>query len=215
MKEVGASKRLGHLIEGESLLNDGSAFVLFLVFRDILTGETQRNAGETVGYLFELVFLAAIIGVAFGFAATLFLALVYRCGLLLCVFSHSSLHRICRETGMPHRSVAPTQRCSVALFVEEPHSPCDGGPCTCMCVSLPQAHATMHPPPRHTAAPWARSRHIRVPSQIKARAAALRHSIDRACARMHIMRGTMALAPRRLCCPESMAVDPQPPRTCC
>ena len=26
MKEVGASKRLGHLIEGESLLNDGSAY---------------------------------------------------------------------------------------------------------------------------------------------------------------------------------------------
>lgn len=30
--QVGASKKLGIVIEGESLLNDGTAFVLFLVF---------------------------------------------------------------------------------------------------------------------------------------------------------------------------------------
>jgi NhaP-type Na+/H+ or K+/H+ antiporter len=36
MKQVGASKRLGHLIEGESLLNDGSAFVFFLIFLDMV-----------------------------------------------------------------------------------------------------------------------------------------------------------------------------------
>ena len=34
LKEVGASKRLGHIIEGESLLNDGTAYVLFLIFFD-------------------------------------------------------------------------------------------------------------------------------------------------------------------------------------
>lgn len=33
LKDVGASKRLGTIIEGESLLNDGSAFVLFLIFK--------------------------------------------------------------------------------------------------------------------------------------------------------------------------------------
>lgn len=33
LKEVGASHRLGTVIEGESLLNDGSAFVLFLIFK--------------------------------------------------------------------------------------------------------------------------------------------------------------------------------------
>lgn len=33
LKEVGASKRLGTIIEGESLLNDGSAFVLFRIFK--------------------------------------------------------------------------------------------------------------------------------------------------------------------------------------
>ena len=34
LKEVGASKRLGTVIEGESLLNDGTAFVLFLIFKE-------------------------------------------------------------------------------------------------------------------------------------------------------------------------------------
>lgn len=31
--QVGASETLGTVIEGESLLNDGTAFVFFLVFR--------------------------------------------------------------------------------------------------------------------------------------------------------------------------------------
>lgn len=78
MKEVGASKRLGHLIEGESLLNDGSAYVLFLIFQDMLISESPRSPGETVGYLFELVFVAALLGAAFGLVTTLFLAFVYR-----------------------------------------------------------------------------------------------------------------------------------------
>lgn len=32
LKDVGASKKLATVIEGESLFNDGSAFVLFLMF---------------------------------------------------------------------------------------------------------------------------------------------------------------------------------------
>ena len=82
MKEVGASKRIGHLIEGESLLNDGSAFVLFVIFKEMFTREEQRSAGGTVGYLFELVFVALLLGAAFGLVTTLVLALVYRCGTL-------------------------------------------------------------------------------------------------------------------------------------
>ena len=80
MKEVGASKRLGHLIEGESLLNDGSAFVFFLIFFEMYTGASSRSPGEEVGYFFKLVFVAAAIGAAFGILLTILLALVYRCG---------------------------------------------------------------------------------------------------------------------------------------
>lgn len=38
LKELGASKKLGTLIEGESLLNDGTAIVLFMVFLLGITG---------------------------------------------------------------------------------------------------------------------------------------------------------------------------------
>lgn len=78
MKEVGASKRLGHLIEGESLLNDGSAYVFFLIFYEMYTG-TDRSSGETVWYFLKLILVAAAFGVAFGLALTVLLALVYRC----------------------------------------------------------------------------------------------------------------------------------------
>lgn len=40
LKELGASKKLGTLIEGESLLNDGTAIVIFMVFFTGFTGAT-------------------------------------------------------------------------------------------------------------------------------------------------------------------------------
>lgn len=39
LKEVGADKKLNTLIEGESLLNDGTAMVAFLIFLKIAEGE--------------------------------------------------------------------------------------------------------------------------------------------------------------------------------
>lgn len=43
LKEVGASKKLGTLIEGESLLNDGTAIVIFMVFFAAITGAEGAN----------------------------------------------------------------------------------------------------------------------------------------------------------------------------
>ena len=39
LKELGASKRLSTMIEGESLLNDGTAMVVFLVLLRMVEGE--------------------------------------------------------------------------------------------------------------------------------------------------------------------------------
>ena len=39
LKELGASRRLATLIEGESLLNDGTAMVVFLVLIDMVKGK--------------------------------------------------------------------------------------------------------------------------------------------------------------------------------
>ena len=38
LKELGASKKLGTLIEGESLLNDGTAIVAFVLLIGVVTG---------------------------------------------------------------------------------------------------------------------------------------------------------------------------------
>lgn len=39
LRELGASKRLSLLIEGESLFNDGTAMVIFIVFSDVMAGK--------------------------------------------------------------------------------------------------------------------------------------------------------------------------------
>lgn len=43
LKELGASKKLSTLIESESLLNDGTAIVIFMVFMAIITGGGSTN----------------------------------------------------------------------------------------------------------------------------------------------------------------------------
>lgn len=62
LRDVGASKQLCALVEGESLFNDGSAFVLVLVFRQLLTVGESVDAGAIT-----LTFLRlAVGGPAFG-----------------------------------------------------------------------------------------------------------------------------------------------------
>ena len=49
LKELGMSPKLGTLIEGESLLNDGTAYVLFIAFKDRSTGTKVRDELEILG----------------------------------------------------------------------------------------------------------------------------------------------------------------------
>ncbi|MFC6655493.1 cation:proton antiporter [Roseibium salinum] len=45
-RDIGAPARLGRIVEGESLLNDAAAIVLFVILLDILTGEQSLTAGQ-------------------------------------------------------------------------------------------------------------------------------------------------------------------------
>jgi NhaP-type Na+/H+ or K+/H+ antiporter len=65
LKELGASKKLSTLIESESLLNDGTAIVIFMVFMAIITGSGSSNP-----ILVEFLRVAlggTLIGVLIGF----------------------------------------------------------------------------------------------------------------------------------------------------
>jgi NhaP-type Na+/H+ or K+/H+ antiporter len=55
LKELGASKKLGTLIEGESLLNDGTAIVAFVLLIGVVTGSqimvTETGSFDTLAFL--------------------------------------------------------------------------------------------------------------------------------------------------------------------
>lgn len=65
LKDLGASKKLGTLIEGESLLNDGTAIVLFMVFFLSITGEAAD--GSPILEFFRVAFGGLLIGVLAGY----------------------------------------------------------------------------------------------------------------------------------------------------
>lgn len=65
LEKLGAPARVSVLIEGESLLNDGSAFVMFLVFLQAASGETQSSS-EVASQLAQLTLGGPACGLAAG-----------------------------------------------------------------------------------------------------------------------------------------------------
>ncbi|MCO5555571.1 hypothetical protein L7F22_009116 [Adiantum nelumboides] len=76
LKELGASKKLKTLIEGESLINDGTAIVIFRLFLELVLGESF-NAGTVVVYLSRVALGGVALGAAFGLVSVLWLGLVF------------------------------------------------------------------------------------------------------------------------------------------
>lgn len=94
MKDLGVSKRLGTLLEGESLLNDGTSIVIFNVFFNALKergehrvhddesdddsgGSTSLNAAGIATYFLRLALGGPLLGVAVGIVTTVCLGLIY------------------------------------------------------------------------------------------------------------------------------------------
>ena len=50
VKELGMNERIGTLIEGEGLMNDGSAIVLFNLFKKAITSSEALTAGGVVSH---------------------------------------------------------------------------------------------------------------------------------------------------------------------
>jgi NhaP-type Na+/H+ or K+/H+ antiporter len=68
LKEVGAPKKLNSLIEGESLLNDGTCMVLFTICAEILAGN-ELSVKNIVVLFISLTVGGAILGLIFGILA--------------------------------------------------------------------------------------------------------------------------------------------------
>lgn len=74
VKELGMNERIGTLIEGEGLMNDGSAIVLFNVFKSAITSKEQLTAGSVAGTAIRLSCGGPVVGIAIGAVTSMFLA---------------------------------------------------------------------------------------------------------------------------------------------
>ena len=81
LKELGASKRLSTMIEGESLLNDGTAMVVFYVILEICHGE-DMGAGAIIGKFCRLSLGGPALGILAGIILSFILKRIHNNGVL-------------------------------------------------------------------------------------------------------------------------------------
>lgn len=100
LKELGASRRLATLIEGESLLNDGTAMVIFLVLFDMVEGK-ETSAAEITGRFFRLSLGGIAVGILGGMIVSFLLSRIYNNAVLevnTTIFSSYIIFWICEGT---------------------------------------------------------------------------------------------------------------------
>ncbi|KAL3830717.1 hypothetical protein ACJIZ3_019519 [Penstemon smallii] len=76
LKELGASKKLNTIIEGESLMNDGTAIVVYQLFYRMVLG-WSFSWGALIKFLSKVCLGAVGIGLAFGIASVLWLGFIF------------------------------------------------------------------------------------------------------------------------------------------
>ncbi|KAF4369495.1 hypothetical protein G4B88_016435 [Cannabis sativa] len=76
LKELGAGKKLSTIIEGESLMNDGTAIVVYQLFFQMVLGKSF-NWEAIIEFLAKVSLGAVGIGLAFGIASVLWLGFIF------------------------------------------------------------------------------------------------------------------------------------------
>ena len=67
LKEAGAASKLTILIVGESLMNDGTAMVLFILYYNMLEGTTY-DAGGIIEFFLSMTLGSCCLGITLGLA---------------------------------------------------------------------------------------------------------------------------------------------------
>ncbi|KAF6265731.1 Sodium/hydrogen exchanger family-domain-containing protein [Scenedesmus sp. NREL 46B-D3] len=91
LHEVGADEKLASVIDGESLVNDGSALVIFLVLQQFVQG-ASLSAGQIAVLFVRLAVLGAAIGLGFGLVTSLWLARIFNDACLEIVLTFGSAY---------------------------------------------------------------------------------------------------------------------------
>nr|ACF05808.1 Na+/H+ antiporter protein [Limonium gmelinii] len=76
LKELGASKKLSTIIEGESLMNDGTAIVIYQLFFQMVLGKSFGWA-EVLKFLVQVALGAVAVGIAFGIASVVWIRCIF------------------------------------------------------------------------------------------------------------------------------------------
>ncbi|XXG72695.1 hypothetical protein AAC387_Pa07g1736 [Persea americana] len=76
LKELGASKKLSTLIEGESMMNDGISIVVYQLFYQMVLGRSF-SIGDLIKFLIQNSLGAVAVGLAFGVASLLWLRFIF------------------------------------------------------------------------------------------------------------------------------------------
>ena len=77
LKELGASVRFNTLVEGESLMNDGTAMVFFAMFLDLAKGHSSTFVG-VVGSFIRVAIGGPILGITIGFIMSYWMKRIIR-----------------------------------------------------------------------------------------------------------------------------------------
>lgn len=76
LKDLGASKKLNTLIEGESLMNDGTAIVIFRLFLQMVLGQSF-DVADVIKFLSRVALGGVALGLAFGLVSVLWLGVIF------------------------------------------------------------------------------------------------------------------------------------------
>jgi len=76
LKELGVSVKISTLIEGESLLNDGTALVLFIVLQKMASGE-EKTPGEIASMFCQMSIGGPLLGLLFGIVMSFILKRIH------------------------------------------------------------------------------------------------------------------------------------------